>query len=533
MKRIICLTMALVMTFACVSAFAAQYDGLPEKMMLQMELSGLKGSVTLSATGNPELEALLNGLFQDTTLEIRGIRSSGQAQYQAYFQRGETQLGLTQFFGDETSFVLSSALVPEDKLRFSATESLLQQLLPQDEGLNPQWYTAGLKILQVDEETWAASWEPALAPYEQALEMWLNEYAAAPTVIRQEDGETRMQVNYEIPASAVKTEAAALVRSMLIDENLRGLLSGVMSESQVEAYLNGDWADYYAQRINAMDLTGTISLERQMALTGDVLYTKILLPIPAEETGYDTLMIYQEGDALTVTLAGSVDTLIFSITDKEEGVSGVRVQGVVERQMMEGEGSFKTEYSLLRTTRESIDDDGRQHQYESLTLTLTPEEGDAMELTALAHFHSLSANRNPTTLELDASWKQGDMTLTLQGEFKTTSPWVLQVIDETGAQDVATLSKQELEAVLANYAAGGLALIQQMAEATPTDLATSSEEETQPLEQTEAPTAAPEVAEETTQTPDPDTTSSALPLVEQEPTASPTPGTSAAAENEE
>lgn len=53
MKRIICLTMALVMTFACVSAFAAQYDGLPEKMMLQMELSGLKGSVTLSATGQP------------------------------------------------------------------------------------------------------------------------------------------------------------------------------------------------------------------------------------------------------------------------------------------------------------------------------------------------------------------------------------------------------------------------------------------------------------------------------------------------
>lgn len=72
------------------------------------------------------------------------------------------------------------------------------------------------------------------------------------------------------------------------------------------------------------------------------------------------------------------------------------------------------------------------------------------------------------------------MTLTLQGEFKTTSPWVLQVIDETGAQDVATLSKQELEAVLADYTAGGLALIQQMAEATPTDLATSSEEEARP-----------------------------------------------------
>ena len=471
-KRIICLVMALAMAFSCAGALAAQYDGLPEKMMLQMELSGLKGSVTLSATGDPELEALLSGLFQNTTLEIRGIRSSGQAQYQAYFQRGEEQLGLTQFFGDGESFVLSSALAPEDKLRFSATESLLQQLLPQEDGINPQWYTAALGLLQVDEEDWSANWETALAPYEQALEMWLNGYAAAPTVIRQEDGETCMQVNYEIPASAVKTEAAALVRSMLIDENLRGLLAGVMDAAQAEAYLNTDWADYYAQRIDSLNLTGTVSLERQMSLTGDVIYTKVLLPVPAEETGYDTLMIYQEGDALTVTLAGSVDTLIFSITEKEEGVSGVRVRGVVERQMVEGdEGGFKTEYTLLRTTRESIDDDGRQHQYESLTLTLTPEEGDAAELSVLAHFHSLSANRNPTTLELDASWKRGELTLALQGEFKTTSPWVLQTLDETGAKDIASLSAQERETVAADYAAGALALVQQLATATPTDLA--------------------------------------------------------------
>ena len=184
MKRIICLTMALVMTFACVSAFAAQYDGLPEKMMLQMELSGLKGSVTLSATGNPELEALLNGLFQDTTLEIRGIRSSGQAQYQAYFQRGETQLGLTQFFGDETSLYSPAHWHRRTSSASPPRRALAAACFP-GRGTEPQWYTAGLKILQVDEETWAASWEPALAPYEQALEMWLNEYAAAPTVIRQ------------------------------------------------------------------------------------------------------------------------------------------------------------------------------------------------------------------------------------------------------------------------------------------------------------------------------------------------------------
>ena len=99
-------------------------------------------------------------------------------------------------------------------LRFSAAESILQQLLAQGDGVNPQWYTIALGLIQVDEEEWTANWETALAPYEQAIEMWLNGYATAPTVIRQEDGETRMQVNYEIPASAAKDEAAALVRSL-------------------------------------------------------------------------------------------------------------------------------------------------------------------------------------------------------------------------------------------------------------------------------------------------------------------------------
>ena len=38
--------------------------------MLQMELSGLKGSVTLSATGNPELEALLDEAENEYCAEL-------------------------------------------------------------------------------------------------------------------------------------------------------------------------------------------------------------------------------------------------------------------------------------------------------------------------------------------------------------------------------------------------------------------------------------------------------------------------------
>ena len=74
-KQIICLLLALVLALGCTSAFAAKYDGLWEKMQLQMTGNGLKGSLSLSATGDTDWARLVNALFRDTTLEFRGIQS--------------------------------------------------------------------------------------------------------------------------------------------------------------------------------------------------------------------------------------------------------------------------------------------------------------------------------------------------------------------------------------------------------------------------------------------------------------------------
>lgn len=66
-------------------ALAVTYDGLWEKMQLQLVGNGLKGSASLSAQGSADWVKVINGLFADTTLEFRGIQSDNQKQYQAYF----------------------------------------------------------------------------------------------------------------------------------------------------------------------------------------------------------------------------------------------------------------------------------------------------------------------------------------------------------------------------------------------------------------------------------------------------------------
>ena len=138
-KRMICLFMALVLALSCTGALAVTYDGLWEKMQLQLVGNGLKGSASLSAQGSADWVKVINGLFADTTLEFRGIQSDNQKQYQAYFLRGEEQLGLTRLFSDGESWVLSSDLPGTEKLRFSAQEDLMQQLTAQEPGLNPSW----------------------------------------------------------------------------------------------------------------------------------------------------------------------------------------------------------------------------------------------------------------------------------------------------------------------------------------------------------------------------------------------------------
>lgn len=476
-KRMICLFMALVLALSCTGALAVTYDGLWEKMQLQLVGNGLKGSASLSAQGSADWVKVINGLFADTTLEFRGIQSDNQKQYQAYFLRGEEQLGLTRLFSDGESWVLSSDLPGTEKLRFSAQEDLMQQLTAQEPGLNPSWYSVALALFQMDKEEFTERWTPTLEKYEQALELWITDYAAAPEVIREPGQDTQMRVTYEIPVSAIKAEAAALVRSMLGDDTLRGLLSSVMSEEQQAAYLNMGWADYYAQLLNGLELGGDATMERLMSLTGEQLYTKVLLPLSAEKTGYDTLMMYQTDAALTVSLAGSTDTLIFDLQEKDETTSGISMKGTVERQMADGgEGGFKTDFALLQSNRESTDDDGRQHEYKSLTLTLTPENEEPMTLTAMVHLHSKSANFNPTTLVLDATWTQGDDSLVLSATFKTASAWVLQDFDAAGAKDYAALSEAEKSDAWSGYQQGALSLLTGMTTAantaTVTDLAT-------------------------------------------------------------
>ena len=99
-----------------------------------------------------------------------------------------------------------------------------------------------------------------------------------------------------------------------------------------------------------------------------------------------------------------------------------------------------------------------------------------MTLTAMVHLHSKSANFNPTTLVLDATWTQGDDSLVLSATFKTASAWVLQDFDAAGAKNYAALSEAEKSDAWSGYQQGALSLLAGLTTAantaTVTDLAT-------------------------------------------------------------
>lgn len=58
----------------------------------------------------------------------------------------------------------------------------MQQLTAQEPGLNPSWYSVALVLFQMDKEEFTERWTPSLEKYEQALELWITDYAAAPEV---------------------------------------------------------------------------------------------------------------------------------------------------------------------------------------------------------------------------------------------------------------------------------------------------------------------------------------------------------------
>ena len=448
MKRFWCLIMCLALTLTSVCALAADDYTLPEKLQMQIEFgNGVKGALLLTASGEGALTQALSTL-NGTEIQIRGISLDGTYQTSFYALNGEEQVGLTQLYGDGENLYLRSDLLPDLVLRYPLGEDWLERLMGRTEEDNPTWYSAAANLLSLTDGEWEASWALALQPYTTALELWLSAYASEPVVNQGEQGETLMTVRYDVPIEDVKAELRTLLAQALSDEPLMTLLRAQLTEAQAAVYLNPGLLYYYDAIIDALPLSGEVTMERDLSTRGETVSTDVRLPLPVGSLWQEMSLEQNSGD-MTLTLTGAASSLMVVMKTASATETGARYAGLVRLEPEDGQG-FAAAFTLKKVFSHTVDDDTREHDVTTWTLEVSMDDtvagdGDYMtfepvQASLMTHFHSKNAKRNATTLEVTASVTQGTESLALAGSIKTSSPWVLDKLPTDGAEDITAMT---------------------------------------------------------------------------------------------
>lgn len=498
MKKFLCLLTALVCLAATALAVELEYT-LPEKFSQQVKFgSGVKGTVMLSASGGAQwLELLLP--FTGTEMQIRAIqtkegsglsasqRAEGfEFQYQIFAQDEEgRQQAVTWLYGDKEDAYLSSDMLPGTILRIPQGGKLLEAILG-SEGENPTIFSVIQGIAGVDQSMWQDAWLPAFKAYESALEMWMDNYALEPSVLRKADGSASMLVRYEIPAAAVKAQMKTMMASLVQDQVLQSLLRPLMSVEQQALYLNPALVYYYDAVIDALPLTGDVLLSRELSSLGEVLSTSVSLPLPENDGGWTELEYDLTGTDTTLSLTGDEMTVTLLMGESAANAETTAWTGVLRMLPAEGE-KLSAAFSLRKTRTTSQDASGYGHERTIWVLEAQPdlthlEEDDEardeyavfepVSLSLGLHYYSKSKDNNPTTLEMELAAQMPTFELALAGKVKTSNAWVREELFRDGAEDVLTMTEERM-AELAEQFTRNAAVTMTALYATPEPVATA------------------------------------------------------------
>lgn len=484
MKKFLCLMMSLVLVLTTATAFGAVEYSLLEKWQRQVDFgNGVKGTLNVAVSGEADWAKLLAPL-NGTPLQIRAIHADENFQYRIYAEDGEELLGLTQLYGKDEAIYLQSDLLPDTLLTLATGGDWMDRLM--SKGENPSLHSAAMNILNIPQTSWESKWQPALSAYEAAIELWLENYASAPSVKRGEDGSATVLVRYDIPADAVKAQIKALWGNVLQDATLLPLLRTQMNEAQQAAYLNEHLKYHYDKVIDDLALNGNVVLEREMTAKGEAVRTDMNFPLDVE--GYTSLQVKQLGDATTLTLMGAENTLELEMNETSSLGGSVSYQGKV--RMIPADSAKKgvaVAFTLVEIKSSSTDEDTRSHDVTNWMIKLEQDAActgetwtsvDPMEINAKVHLHSKAMQNMPTTIEVELGLKLPDAELSAALELKTSSPWVLDNLPTSGAVDVATMTEAERTQVFTDLGLNGLTVLMMMnqteaiplPEGTPTDL---------------------------------------------------------------
>ncbi len=446
---------------------------LPEKLEKQLAIgSGLKGSFVLKTEGTNDWIPLL-APYAGAEYQIRGMISGEDLHYYVYqTDAEENQWAKTEIYRKEDILYLRSDLLPGRVYTAATAAGLADTLIP-SEGGNPSIGSALMKLLDLSAEEKEKTWQPILSRYEEWLEMWLQQFAAQPEVRRQEDGSSVMDLEFTIPVSALKAGIVALAREAAEDSALRAALGTVMTDEQLNTYLNGSLASFYEAALSQLNLDFDVTLNRTVSTLGETLVSTVVLPLDPEKTGWEALTLETSEGYTSYTLRSLEKTVTLVLPETMPEADEYNVSAWF-LQMPEGEAETPCETIALRADlqvkkAENTDLENRNHETDHYVLTVTQDAEKLPEgirdsvspfetLTAELdlHYSSKYDNRSPTTAAFDLVCRQKEGSAHLYGSVKSASPWIFTPFEIENPVPLLGMSEEETQLLLTEWMANSL-----------------------------------------------------------------------------
>lgn len=566
-----------------------------EKLVKQLQAgSGFQGTLTIEAAAVEGRESEAWTTIKPLTIDVGYIyvredtakNTKAENHLSLSFIDGDKTLGTAELSLSEGLLALKSSLLGDGwytldenaaagALEGSSTDGMIGQ---EAQSFYTQTALPGLAAFAAGlvghiGETDASKWTDLLDPYTTKIDLWLEGYRQDAILGKLDDGTTTMEIDYKIPASAIKAQLKQMVMDLLTDDSLLTALSAVLPEEDLKTFLDPQQQNYYFYTIEELPLTGDLELSRTVSLMGETLALSISLPLYDSKGGEATLLYRRnqgEGDLPEEnTIELTSDTKLVRLNYQTyQTLTGTTVyQGTLLRQALGTEAfevgtgaadnmqkTLSAAFTLSAQETEDEKNPGSASLSRSFHLTLSPEytpddstdetttpteaqEAEYVTFSPLdialeSTFTSGQAKNAATSMEatLTISGEQMPQTITLSLSGKSTGKWTPETVDQQTATSLDGMDQTALNALLAQAAVkGGLMLLPYVG--LPTTETTTAPDGTGTPEITEGETATPEPTEIPTLAPAETASVTETPqaTAEPEPTAEPSESPEASA----
>lgn len=490
MKKTLFTLLALILVLATCTCQAAEYT-LPEKMHNQLAIgSGLKGTFSISSEGEmfniPFLKDIFDTRFlrtvSDAEYNLRGILSGKDLHYYV-FQSDEQdqQKALSELYRKDGIYYFRSDMVQGKILEFPVKSAYIEQFIPSGgENVSPASFISNM--MTVSEQDRKEQWDPVLTRYQNELEIWLAGFAVEAETVKTENGSSALDFSYEIPMEEVNRQIVALFAEFSTDPDINTLLDSVMTQEEKALYVNENLLYYYKEALNSFDMDKKLTMKKRVSAMGEVLSFGIELPLDEKSTGYDALRIESVSGLNVYTLQNQKEVIVFGIPDQknEQDTSYEKSIWLAKVYTDPSEKGLEENFSLRIDLKKAISvykkgegDDEKNHEEDQYDislekdLTYLPEDINPESIPEFTpvkaginlHYSSKYAQNVATTLEVQASFIQGESTLAFTGKFKTAVPWVFMPFEIQDPIQVGTEKEKEIIPYLTDWVSNAASMI--------------------------------------------------------------------------